>query len=151
MRICPKCRKTLSDDYRFCSTCGVETVIETKSSGTSGNNPPVPAKTKKLPTVLAVLFAATALLLGAALISVQNEYDATCDRLRDRISNLESKVSKYEDKAEFLDSHVVIRSESDPTHYHKYGCPDLDLSSFWAYNTEAVPDKCTPCPKCIQN
>lgn len=104
--------------------------------------------------MLAVLFATATLILGVALIIVLNEYDATCYRLsslESKISKYEDKVSEYEDKAEFLDSYVVIRSKSDPTHYHKYGCPDLDLSSFWAYNTAAVPDKCTPCPKCIQN
>lgn len=49
----------------------------------------------------------------------------------------------------FYDNHVVFIGDDGTKKYHKYGCDDLDLSYFWAYNTEAANDKgYKPCSKC---
>lgn len=55
---------------------------------------------------------------------------------------------KAEPKARFLDDHVVIIGDSN-NKYHKFGCEDLDLSYFYAYNTEnAISQGYRACNKC---
>ena len=53
------------------------------------------------------------------------------------------------EKSSFLDDYIVIVSAKDQTKYHKYGCYELDLSEFWAYNTELAKSYgYTACSKC---
>lgn len=55
------------------------------------------------------------------------------------------------EKSTFLDDYIVIVSAKNENLYHKYGCSELDLSEFWAYNTELAQSYgYTPCPKCNQ-
>lgn len=53
------------------------------------------------------------------------------------------------DKESFMDNYVVIVCNDGTKKYHKYGCEDLNLSSFWVYNTDAaVGDGYIMCKKC---
>lgn len=78
---------------------------------------------------------------------------------RKKISEQESKIDAqkgianlYEkwwaDKAHFMDDHIVLIGDSN-NKYHKYGCEDLDLTYFYAYNTEnAKAQGYRACSKC---
>ena len=83
--------------------------------------------------------------------------------LQSKTDNLESKVFSYEqkvkdldksnkelqNKADFFDSYAGICTDDGTGLYHKYGCPDLDDSSFWIYNTGALESNgFAPCPVC---
>lgn len=71
------------------------------------------------------------------------------------ISNLNKRVKDYRnwwydaaEKSDFLDDYIVIIGDSNKR-YHKYGCEDLDLSSFHAYNVEnAIYKGYKACSKC---
>ena len=53
------------------------------------------------------------------------------------------------EKSSFLDDYIVIVSAKDQSKYHKYGCSELDLSEFWAYNTDLAKSYgYTACPLC---
>ena len=50
----------------------------------------------------------------------------------------------------FYEEHAVVVPDDGTYTYHKYGCDDLDTSSFWIYNTEAAKSYgYKACPKCI--
>lgn len=66
------------------------------------------------------------------------------------IRSLTNDVDKYRPKVRFMDNYVVIIGDSN-NKYHKYGCEDLDTSSFWIYNTETAKALgYRACKKCIQ-
>ena len=53
------------------------------------------------------------------------------------------------DKAEFMDDYIRIVSVlTKDGYYHKYGCEDLDTSSFLVFNINAAMKEYDPCPKC---
>lgn len=56
--------------------------------------------------------------------------------INDSIDELSEKIYPMLDDIEFYHEHVVFRSDDGTELYHKYGCPQLDTSEFWAYNTE---------------
>lgn len=62
---------------------------------------------------------------------------------RERIEELNTKL-------DFYDAHIVFVPNDKTNLYHVYGCKDLDLSYFWAYNEElAVQYGYEPCSKCV--
>ena len=68
--------------------------------------------------------------------------------LRKEISSKKSTIEKLQKensdmRAEirFYDNHVVFIGDDGTRKYHNYDCPYLDLSYFWAYNTEAAVDR----------
>lgn len=79
----------------------------------------------------------------------------TISNQKKTISDLNKDVAQYRErwydslpKAMFMDEHVVIVGDSN-NKYHKYECEDLDLSYFYAYNTEnAIAQGYRACPKC---
>lgn len=76
--------------------------------------------------------------------------------LRKEISSKKSAIEKLQEensdmRAEirFYDNHVVFIGDDGTRKYHNYDCPYLDLSYFWAYNTEAAVDRgYKPCSHC---
>lgn len=45
------------------------------------------------------------------------------------------------EKEKFLDDYVVVVEDDGTDSYHKYGCSQLPLSSFWTYNIEGAKGK----------
>ena len=73
--------------------------------------------------------------------------------LEDQVADYKKKNEELSPKAKFLDDHIVIvNGDFWGKTYHKFGCSDLDTSSFWAYNIEQVDGKFgyEKCPKCIK-
>lgn len=69
--------------------------------------------------------------------------------LRKKIEELEDRNSDLILEIIFYDQHVVFVGDDGTRKYHKYDCPYLDLSYFWAYNTEAAVDRgYKPCSHC---
>lgn len=87
-----------------------------------------------------------------------NDQQANISELESEIQFIESSMedlyyegSAYMEKAFFMDDHVVIVPDDGSEVYHKYGCPNCDISmnSFWIYNTQAaISWGYTPCPYC---
>lgn len=79
-------------------------------------------------------------------VSVQ---ESEIGQLNSNIDSYKSLYQDYRDKVRFMDDYIVIVSDDGTNLYHKYDCPDLDLTYFWAYNIEAACDKgYYPCPRC---
>lgn len=84
-----------------------------------------------------------------------SDQKGTISNQKKTISDLNKDVAQYRErwydsfpKAMFMDEHVVIVGNSN-NKYHKYGCEDLDLSYFYAYNTEnAIAQGYRACSKC---
>lgn len=78
-----------------------------------------------------------------------NSKKKTINTLREENSDLRDKNTDYFLEHLFFSSHAVIVSDDGTRKYHKYGCDDLDTSSFWIYNSEAAEDKgYYACSKC---
>ncbi|MBQ9166131.1 MAG: hypothetical protein IJX71_04325 [Oscillospiraceae bacterium] len=114
---------------------------------------PAPGKHKLSgPLVLSVLLC-IGLLIGFIAFSVyyQNEISYLEQQLsnaRNTVSTLQAENAQLQDAADFLDNYIVIISDDGSNLYHRYGCDDLDTSSFWAYNIHAATDDYDPCPVC---
>lgn len=99
------------------------------------------------------------LITAKTTIAEQEEKIATQKQTiaekRAKISELERDIGNLEwtqwiskSKVNFLDEHIVIVGDSNNT-YHKYGCSDLDLSYFYAFNVEnARAQGYKACSKC---
>lgn len=62
---------------------------------------------------------------------------------------LEEEIWDNFDKLEFFNSKAEIVGDDGTYLYHKYGCPQLDLSYFWIFNTEAaISNGYRECPIC---
>ena len=67
----------------------------------------------------------------------------------DTIENLREKNNLMSYEIAFYDRHVVFVADDGTKKYHNYSCEYLDLSYFWAYNTEAAEDRgYKPCSHC---
>ncbi len=67
----------------------------------------------------------------------------------EEIDRLRDVVGELTEKAFFMDDHVVIVPDDGRSRYHKYGCGELDLDYFWAYNEEAaISLGFRACPEC---
>lgn len=67
----------------------------------------------------------------------------------DTIENLREKNNLMSYEIEFYDMHVVFIGDDGTKKYHNYSCEYLDLSHFWAYNTEnAKAQGYKPCSHC---
>lgn len=86
----------------------------------------------------------------AALLERANEsYSNTVSNLRKNNTEMEDRISTLESEIRFYDNHVVFIGDDGTRKYHNYDCPYLDLTYFWAYNTEAAVDRgYKPCSHC---
>ena len=68
---------------------------------------------------------------------------------QNRLIVSEKKLSSYKEQIEFMDRSVAICPADGTGLYHKYGCEDLDLSSYYIYNISQAPNKgFSPCSLC---
>lgn len=71
--------------------------------------------------------------------------------IHEDIDELSERIYPMLDDIEFYHEHIVFRSDDNTELYHKYGCPRLDLSCFWAYNTEMAEQLgYEPCDYCSE-
>lgn len=67
----------------------------------------------------------------------------------DLIEEILDESLTYYEKADFMDEHIVIVGDDGSGLYHKFDCSDLDLTYFWAFNTEAaISQGYRKCRKC---
>lgn len=170
--ICPSCNSRIPDDSQFCQCCGKNTKdlknLSSKKEKKYGRVPII---------VLGVTTGVFAVISVVMLVFSLNTVQAL-NYANDRINELETAAEKYEstekdykslqtkynslqddyddlssdywdayEKASFMDEHIVFVG-ADRERYHKFDCPLLDLSSFWAYNTEAARDDYRACNFC---
>lgn len=82
------------------------------------------------------------------LNSTISSKNSTIEDLNDNISNLNSTINSNMLKLSFMDNYVCIIGSSN-NYYHKYGCEDLDTSSFKIFNPSIAQELgFNPCPKC---
>lgn len=115
--------------------------------------PSAPAKQKPSGPFVLLALLCVGLLIGFIAFSVyyQNEISYLEQQLsnaRSTVSNLQAENAQLQDAADFLDKYIVVISADGSNLYHRYGCEDLDTSSFWAYNINAATDDYDPCPVC---
>jgi hypothetical protein len=72
----------------------------------------------------------------------EKQYEEKRDEYVDLLIEQNSKI-------DFMDRYIVIVSNDGTKKYHKYGCEDLNLSTFWIYDIEeAVSKGFIMCKKC---
>lgn len=92
--------------------------------------------------VLFVIAAALALYFGVS--------SADKITLEEAEAKAEAEYGFAVECATFFYNYAVVVSESDQSHYHRYGCSDIDLDYFWIYNTEAADSRgLSPCSECF--
>lgn len=93
----------------------------------------------------AVLF-----FIAAALALYFGVSSADKITLEEAEAKAEAEYSFAVECAKFFYNYAVVVSESDQSHYHRYGCSDIDFDYFWIYNTEAAESRgLSPCPECF--
>lgn len=152
----PKMAK--KDKTKYCSRCGYLINNETKVCSGCGKKYFKGIKLKKFPVTLFIM---SIIILASVIINVVqlskidtlnddvNYWKSDARNLESEIYELKQESSKNSRKLNFYENHVVIVADDGTKKYHKYGCDDLDTSSFWAYNTEAAEGRgYYACPKC---
>ncbi len=143
---------------KFCSRCGSIVDNETKVCSGCGKKYFKGIKFTKFSITVIIL---SVVLLTSIIINFAqyseidylngriNYWSNETEKLKDEVSDLEWEKTKQGWSLDFYEEHVVIVPDDGTRKYHKYGCDDLDTSSFWAYNTEAAIQKgYRACSKC---
>lgn len=142
---------------RFCKFCGGEIDSKTKRCTSCGKTTN-PLKrffdAKFVKPVLLVIFSLCLICsVGVNIYSLQQidtlekkitTKDKKIRDLRTEYAKVKNEKNQLEQKANFMDNHIVIVPDDGKGKYHKYGCNQLSnssASSFWAYNTEAAKSK----------
>lgn len=100
------------------------------------------AKDKLRNAVLFFIAAALALYFGVS--------SADKITLEEAEAKAEAEYGFAVECATFFYNYAVVVSKNDQSHYHRYGCSDIDFDYFWIYNTEAAKDRgLSPCSKCF--
>lgn len=167
--ICKNCNSEIPNDSEFCQCCGAEISKEVDSDKLVANKKGrVVTIMLGISTAVGVVFGVVMLCLFFNVNSVNNELSSQVNDLQAKIKSDETKYSTLEkkynslksdyddleddyrdcyDKASFMDRYIVFVG-ADGGRYHKFECPNLDLSSFWAYNIEAARGSHKPCDYC---
>jgi len=143
---------------KFCSRCGSVVDRETKICSGCGKKYFKGIKFTKFSITVIIL---SVVLLTSVIINFAqyseidylngrvNYWSNETEKLKDEVSDLEWEKMKQGWSLDFYEEHVVIVPDDGTRKYHKYGCDDLDTSSFWAFNTEAAIQKgYRACSKC---
>ena len=154
---------------KYCSRCGNGIDPITKKCTGCGKQYFKGITIKGLLIVtLSVLFTvsfAGNIILSYAISSSKEEYDEFKNSNKTRIAALKSEISELEEryktlknkyyeaneKATFMDKHVVFVEDDGTKLYHKYDCIKFSKNSFWAFNVEATKNAgYKPCPICCE-
>lgn len=73
-------------------------------------------------------------------------------KVQGRLTTVEKRLEEarvYQEKAEFMDDHVVFVEDNRTGYYHTYSCEDFPKQKFWAYSRKlAEANSFKPCPNC---
>lgn len=147
---CLKCGQLIPDDSDFCQYCGSRITtdeIAQQYDDLEGNcSEESLASSSDQDSVFPPQ--ETAVLLQEAKISMQEcEKEELENAADEAIRQLHTCIAKLR----FYDKNVVIAPDDGKLLYHKYGCEELDLSSFWIYNTKlAEANGYKPCDNCCK-
>lgn len=159
---CPKCGALLSKKEKVCSICGEA----------------MPKKPRQAKAAIISMSVVICLLLCSTIYFMLEMFQGNqaIDELRAEITSyseltqklnselttqtelaeswsrhyheLKLKYDRISGKADFYERYAVIVGNSN-SYYHSYGCPDLDDSYFYIFNTEnARYQGYRPCPYC---
>lgn len=143
---------------RFCKMCGNKIDSETKRCSACGKQYFKGIKVNKyicVTLILSILIITSVVFNFVQIVEMNrfNDYKKYYENKmleqQKQILNLNKKIKEKENFLVFYEKYVVFVNDDKAKKYHKYGCDDLDTSSFWAYNTEAAKGKgYSPCSKC---
>lgn len=168
--ICQKCGAQLEEYMVFCDQCGTK-VEPQKTQESQEPQPPSkkeskqqkPRKSfqagnspKKVSGHRWLVLLLTLAVVGFSILSLyfynQASYyqDQYIDYLKypSLLRDAEEQLEEYEDYITFMDKYVRVIPNDDSGLFHRYGCEDLNLDSFWIYNIGAAENHGEPCPKC---
>ena len=134
---CPHCDQEIPNKSEFCIFCGEK----------------LPQKKKARTTIiLSILLAFSLIVAGGELVYIlirEGQVSQLIDNYDHNLAIRKERINELEKKAYFLDNNIAIVPNDGTRLYHKYGCSNLDLSSFWAYNNNiAIEIGYEPCPQC---
>lgn len=153
-KFCKKCGGEIDSSIKKCSSCGKQYFKISKS-------------------FVAILFLVLIVVVLISLniyqytnsIQTKTEYEKTIQEQSDRIDSKDARISSLEDKnlelikekyenssaLNFYETYAVIVPSNGTKKYHKYGCEDLDDSSFRIYNIAAAENQgYYACSKCCE-
>ncbi len=153
-RFCKLCGGEIDSETKCCTKCGKQYFKGIKNYLKIFKN-----KSNLLNKIIISILVVAVIGQTIGLIYLGREYkekNSTVTAQSKRIKTMESNITKLtnenntlKDKASFLDDHIVIMtSRSSSAKYHKYGCRWIKDRSFWAFNTEQVADRYSPCNYC---
>lgn len=164
--VCQKCGAQLEEYMVFCDQCGAKVESQKpqtpqgpqdpskqKSEGQSVQAGDLPPKTGGRHWLVLLL---TLAVVGVSVLSVyfynqSNYYQGRYSDLAKYpglLQDAEDQLEKYEDYVAFMEKYVRVVPNDDSGLFHRYGCEDLNLDSFWVYNVGAAESRGDPCPKC---
>lgn len=80
--------------------------------------------------------------MEAELESLQTQLEAAQKRAED--------ARTWQEKAQFMDKHVVVVEDDGSGYYHTYGCPSFPGRTFFVFSRNAAAKNYKPCPVCSQ-
>ena len=165
--VCQKCGAQLEEYMVFCDQCGAKVEpqkpqepqdpskkkSEQRKSCKSFQASDSPPKTRGRHWLVLLL---TLAVVGVSVLSVyfynqSNYYQGRYSDLAKYpglLQDAEDQLEKYEDYVAFMEKYVRVVPNDDSGLFHRYGCEDLNLDSFWVYNVGAAESRGDPCPKC---
>ena len=79
------------------------------------------------------------------------ELEEQVAKLSEEVASWKNKYYEANEKATFMDKHVVFVEDDGTKLYHKYDCIKFSKNSFWAFNVEATKNAgYKPCPICCE-
>ena len=139
---CRKCGNEIDSTTKKCTGCGKQYF-----RGIKYYLKTVFTKKRILPIVLSVLLIFSLICNIVQTVDINSYKNLVQDQYKlisirnSTIANKNSEISKLEINLRFYERHAVIVPDDGSNLYHKYGCNDLDTSSFWIYNVEAAKGK----------
>ena len=139
---------------RYCSRCGGLIDRSSRRCTACGRQYFRPASA--VPVIVLSVLLAISVGLNIRQYVIHSNMTETVANLEAEIAEQEESINnlwwdylKLSNETDFFRSHAVIVPDDGTNLYHLYRCEDLDLSSFWIYNTEAAKQQgLQPCPKC---
>lgn len=143
---------------RFCKMCGNMIDAETKKCSSCGKQYFKGIKVNKnicVSLIISVLIITSVVFNFVQIVEMNSlndnikYYEKKILEQQKQILNLNKDIKEKENFLVFYEKYVVFVNDDKSKKYHKYGCDDLDTSSFLAYNTKAAKDRgYSPCSKC---